>query len=280
MEQALAALHQAGSVVDCVTLRYATTDGRVGLFLECPDALASFITGPVAAHYPNCRVTPVASLGAPPSEWETWSSELQLAPELFPILRHTQFQDLLNGTFADPVSGILRAVTLDTDVCSVAIRIVPASRRRKTGARQAVCLLDREFFRRHHRLAEFFAEHATRGRGRPFAWLLALLARQSPHPLRTPLDTSGSRLHDREADLQAASGKIGGHLRPTSSSSRTRRRASAASPSSGCATSPGRSAPSRSRGWLRFACAASAGATRDHGGTETPTEHGRCPLCA
>src|SRR5207248_2493446 len=73
-------------------------------------------------------------------------------------------------------------------------------------------LLDREFFRRHHRLAEFFAEHITRrGLWLP-AWLLGLLARQSPHVHRTTIDTSGSRIHDREENLQAASDKIGGHL--------------------------------------------------------------------
>src|SRR5205814_198270 len=80
----------------------------------------------------------------------------------------------------------------------------PAARRRKRSAVQALRLLDREFFRRHHRLAEYYSEHITRNRRGP-AWVLGLLARQSPHPVRTALDTSSSRLHDREEDLQAAS---------------------------------------------------------------------------
>ena len=42
--------------------------------------------------------------------------------------------------------------------------------------------------------------------------LLGLLAQQSRRPAHTTLDTSASRVHDREEDLQAASAKIGSHL--------------------------------------------------------------------
>ncbi len=44
------------------------------------------------------------------------------------------------------------------------------------------------------------------------AALLGKLARRTPHPQRTTLDTTAGRQHDREEDLQAAAGKIGGHL--------------------------------------------------------------------
>ena len=72
--------------------------------------------------------------------------------------------------------------------------------------------LDLEFFRVHYQMAEYYSGHITRRRGWLIAWLLGVFARQSPHPIRTTLDTSGSRLHDREENLQAASDKIGGHL--------------------------------------------------------------------
>jgi hypothetical protein len=212
MERALAAIHEAHPRV-AITFRYATTGGRVGLFIEFPEQLQELVTDPIAANYPNCTLTPAERIDEAPVGWSTWSAELHLRPEIFPILRHAQFEDLLNGTFADPVSGILRAVKPGEGIaCSVTIRIAPAERRRRRIAQDAVRLLDREFFRHHHRLAEFYAEHITRGRGQILAWFLGMLARQSPHPLRTSLDTSGSRLHDREEDLQAASGKIGGHL--------------------------------------------------------------------
>jgi hypothetical protein len=138
---------------------------------------------------------------------------VELIPELFPILRHAQFEDLLNHNFADPVSGLLRAIRPDGDMeCRIEITIRPASRHRCHGAREAVKLLDREFFRRHHRLAAFYARRITRRRGWLLAWLLGLVARTTPVPNHTSLDTSTSRLHEREEDLQAAADKLGGHL--------------------------------------------------------------------
>jgi hypothetical protein len=213
MERAVAAIHQADRDGESVRLIYATTEGRVGLFLQCPDSICDLVANPIVANYPNCTLETVEGFDACPSGWSTWSTALELTPEIFPILRHSQFEDLLNGNFADPINSILRAIKPTEDVhCHVEIQIAPAERKRQRAARHAVRLLDREFFRRHHRLAEYYAEHITRRRGWLFAWMLGLLARQSPHPLRTTLDTSGSRLHDREEDLQAASGKIGAHL--------------------------------------------------------------------
>jgi hypothetical protein len=213
MERALAAIHQARCHDEPVTLIYAATDGRVGLFLKFPSSLEELITGPIAANYPNCTLTTVERFDEAPEGWSTWSTKLELTPEFFPILRHAQFEDLLNGTFADPITGILRAVTpTEGLLCRIELRIAPAERRRCRRAQHAVRLLDREFFRRHRRLAAYYARHITRPWVWFPAWLLSLLAWQTAPPLRTSLDTSGSRLHDREEDLQAASGKIGSHL--------------------------------------------------------------------
>lgn len=213
MERALAAIHQTHSHGEPITLVFGTTAGRVGLFLDFPNRLEESVCGPITANYPNGMLTSVDQLDQAPYDWHTLSAELVLSPELFPILRHAQFEDLLNGNFADPITAILRAVTPDADVrCRVAMRIVPADPRRRRIAHQALRLLDREFFRRHHRLAEYYAEHITRSHGWWIALLLGILARQSAHPHRTTLDTSAGRTHDREEDLQAASAKIGAHL--------------------------------------------------------------------
>jgi hypothetical protein len=213
MERALAAIHQADPDDATVTLFYATTAGRVGLFVQCPDSADELVCGPIAANYPNCSLTTIERLDEPPPGWTAWTAELELSPEISPILRHAQFEDLLNGTFADPINGILRAIKPTADVrCHVSIHIAPASRRRRQIAAQAVRLLDREFFRRHHKWATYYAEHVTRSRGWSAAWLLGRFARRSPRPVHTALDTSASRLHDREEDLQAAAGKVGGHL--------------------------------------------------------------------
>ena len=213
MERALAAIHQANHDHEPITLIYATHAGRVALLLRFADALDELVTSPIAASYPNCSLTTVEEPDGVPDGWHSWSAELALRPEIFPILRHAQFEDMLGGTFADPVSGILRAIGLDDLVrCRIEIQITPARPQRRRTAHRAVRLLDREFFRVHHRLADYFAEHSTRQRGWLFAWLLGVLARRSPHPLRTSLDTSTSRVHDREERLQAAAEKIGGHL--------------------------------------------------------------------
>ncbi|MSR55978.1 MAG: DUF87 domain-containing protein [Gemmataceae bacterium] len=213
MERALAAIHQSHRFSEPITFLYGPLSDRVGLFVQCADPLEEIVTSPIAANYPNCELANIEKLDQPPSNWKTWSAKLELTPEVFPILRHTQFEDLLNHNFADPVSAILRAVKPENGIrCSVAIHLVPASRRRRRIAEHTLRLLDREFFRHHHRLAEYFAEHITRRRGWFAAWLLGLLARQSSHPIRTVLDTSASRVHDREEDLQAGSAKVGGHL--------------------------------------------------------------------
>lgn len=210
MERALAAIHQSQREAE-IALIYTSQGDQVGLFLQFEDDLEELVTGQISANYPNCSLTPVATFDEAPVGWKSWTAELKLRPELYPILRHGQFEDLLNSNFADPVCGILRAVMPGEEIRScVAIRIIPASRHRQRLATEALRLLDRTFFRHHHRLAEFYAEQCTRHPW--FAWPLGLLARGSPHPSHTNLDTSGSRLHDREQDLQAASGKIGGHL--------------------------------------------------------------------
>ena len=56
MERALAAIHQADRHGEAITFLYAATAGRVGLYVQCADHLRDFVTGPIAAHYPNCTL--------------------------------------------------------------------------------------------------------------------------------------------------------------------------------------------------------------------------------
>src|SRR5947209_1428591 len=211
MERALAAIHQSFPSNGRTTFLYGCAHDRVGLFIETDNPEAAI--GPLTAHYPNCTYTPVDSLDGCPPEWETWYADLILLPEVFPILRHAQFEDLLNGTFADPITGILRAVVPSPEVhCRAELHVRPATPRRQKAAVQAVRLLDRNFFRSHPDKAESYAEKVTRRWGRLRTWWTRQKARRSALPDRSSLDTSASRLHDREEDLQAASGKLGGHL--------------------------------------------------------------------
>lgn len=213
MERALAAIHQANHGRAPITLEYGSHEGRVALFLQMPQPIKELVLGPVAANYPNCSIKEVESEEGGGPDRETWSAELELVPELFPILRHTQFEDLLNGNFADPINSVLRAIKSDEHVqCRIEIVVAPSAAKRSRRATRAVQRLDREFFRHHHHFAHFYARHSTRHRGRFIAWTLGLFAAGTAAPSRSTLDMSASRMHDREDDLQAASDKIGGHL--------------------------------------------------------------------
>ncbi|MEJ7594653.1 MAG: hypothetical protein WKF77_24240 [Planctomycetaceae bacterium] len=175
--------------------------------------LLELVCGPIIANYPQCSLAKIEPDSIDPDDWRTWTASLELVPELYPILRHAQFEDLLNHNFADPLSGLLRAIKPSDEMqCRIQITIRPASSRRCHQASQVVKRLDREFFRRHHRLARYYVRHITRPRGWFPAWLLGLVALGSPEPTKTMLETSASRLHEREEDLQAASDKAGSHL--------------------------------------------------------------------
>lgn len=154
MEKALAAVHQANHLRQPMSLEFGTQEGRVALFLRSLHTMEEFIVGPITANYPNCSITAVEPNDPCPSGWETWTADLELAPELFPILRHAQFEDMLNRNFADPINGILRAIKPDEQMqCRIEIVVSPAKPRRCHQAAHAVQRLDREFFR--HRLARW-----------------------------------------------------------------------------------------------------------------------------
>lgn len=212
MEKALAAIHQAALSHQKITLCYESIGGQIGLVVQCSNAITDLVLNPIIANYPQCSATTIDDEPIP-NDWQTWTMQLELVPELYPILRHAQFEDLLNGNFADPSSTLLRAIRPDDDVrCRVEFTCWRATRQRCHEARDAVKVLDREFFRKHHHLASFFARRRTQpGRWR-LAWLLGILARMTPMPSHTTIETSTSRLHDREDDLQSAADKLGGHL--------------------------------------------------------------------
>lgn len=212
MEKALAAIHQANHLREAMTLEYGTHEGRVALFIRSSPMIEALITEPITANYPNCSITTVEQPETF-AEGETWSAELDLVPDLFPILRHAQFEDMLNHNFADPINSILRAIKPDDTIrCRIEITVAPATHRRCHHASQAVKRLDRAFFHHHHELARYYATHITRSHPGLFSRILGVIASRSAEPSRTTLDTSTSRLHDREDDLQAASEKVGGHL--------------------------------------------------------------------
>ena len=214
MQEALASIHQSLPRGRELRLIYTSCGDQVMLCVEVEPDLREVVAEAIAARYPNCKLQ---ELDREAGEWGTppvvHTATLRLVPDLFPILRHAQFEDILQRNFADPIAGILRCVRPESVQVRVTIAIRPAGRRLRRRARAAVRRLDRPFFRRHLRLAAFYARTITRPWTWPLAWMLGLLASRSPGGGGTQqLDTSAGRYHEREGDLQAASDKLGGHL--------------------------------------------------------------------
>lgn len=218
MEKALAAIHQALHHQQAITLEYGDSQGRVGLYCRVPNRLEGIVAGPLAANYPRAAIQDVAEEEDPRKGHgdvrQAWHAEIRLEPELFPILRHAQFEDPLNRNYADPIDSLLRAIRSTSESrCLVEIVASPAPPRRCRVAQQAVRLLDRQLFHNRPELAALYARCVCRPVWRWPAWIMGCVARYTPEENHGALlDTSAGRHHEREADLQAAADKLGGHI--------------------------------------------------------------------
>jgi hypothetical protein len=211
IEKALAAIHQAMPASAAIALEFGEHEGRVGLFMTFPDELQQVVTSPVIANYPQAVLVEAQEDS---NGWHTWHLTIRLAPDLFPILRHAQFEDLANRTFADPIDGLLHASIPTSELrCRIQMTVSRTSARARSRALEAVRHLNGPFLRHHHRIAHWYSEHITASRLRLVAGLIGwFLGAGHEGQHNRVLETSTSRLHDREDDLQAASDKLSGHL--------------------------------------------------------------------
>lgn len=177
MEKVLGAVQQAAEGREVIQLEFGSHAGELGLFLRFPRSLRTLILEPFAAKYPACRFAEVVTgIGDAPSG-PVWYASLRLTPNLFPILRHAQFEDMLTRSFEDPIDAVLRSVQPQQRVePRVAITIRPASRARCRHAKRIVKRLDAPFFSRHFELATLFARWAMRPCGSVLTWPLTVLA--------------------------------------------------------------------------------------------------------
>src|SRR5207249_3820520 len=160
MEQALAALHQANPGQLPLSLELARPGPSVILFCRCPDELRGLIESQLYAQYPDCCLERVSD-GAldPPAGSVTWTAELHLHPDVFPIKRYAQFEDALNRTTADPLTALLTTLARQrSGQLRAQIEIVATPARAALRRRAQACLhhLSTPFFRAHHRLAHFY----------------------------------------------------------------------------------------------------------------------------
>ena len=213
MDQVLAALHQGNAHRVPVTLAVIRHAGEVTLCCRFPAEVQGLLEGQLYAQYPEAKIAELSDDGLdPPAGANIWTAELQLHHDLFPIKRFAQFEDSLNRQNADPVSAILSSLGGDERwVPAIEIIIRPAGRGKTARMRRVLRQLARPFFRAHHRLAKLYLKLSlSQWRMLRFTgWMLGRIARHGgPAELRA-LDTSGSRQHDREEDLQAGSDKAG-----------------------------------------------------------------------
>lgn len=216
-DQALAALHGALPQKGCIALGITATKDSVLLSCDCPPAFRSVLESQLYAQYPDCRLDPLDEKPQDPGR-TIWTADVALPRDLFPIKRYPQFDDSLNRQTADPLTAILTAATPSADAAlesRVTLCLKPASRRKRSRAETMHRKLQTAFFRRHHRMAALYLDLAlSPGRLRRVSGaLLGLLARHGRNerlPVAVPV--SGTRLHDREERLQAASDKLGRHL--------------------------------------------------------------------
>ncbi len=214
MEQALAAIHQANHERHPLSLEIAKRDGSVGLFVRVPDVWHAVIRAQVQAQYPDAQIVRVEETKEGKAQSAAWWTALRLAPEVFPMRRYGQFDEVTTGLSADPISPLLNAVEhahAGPFQARIAIKFRPASRTRVRRAERSL-----------HRLARFGHGYSPRWRRlfvywscstarslRFLGWLLAWIVRGTrSHAAEAGLHTSSTRQHDREADLQSAADKL------------------------------------------------------------------------
>jgi hypothetical protein len=218
MQEALAAIHQANRRRLPIMLEYGAHDGKVGLYCRVPDELSSLVVSLLTAKYPNCSVQTLdndAALEPPLTTLvETWSARLRLVPDLFPILRHSQFEDIQGEGFTDPIDALLQSVQADEQThARIEIEVVPVTRWRQYWARRAVTVLDDGFFRAGELRSLWFARVVMHPLWWPLGWLVGFRVKKPLERMqRFQIETTGGRHHEREDDVQAASDKVGGHL--------------------------------------------------------------------
>jgi hypothetical protein len=234
-EQAFAALHQANAQRLPLRLIFGIHADSVGLFIAAPNILQSLVETQFYANYPDCTLDrlPAGAFDATSGD-ETLHMDLLLVPDLFPFRRYAQFEDSLNRVTADPLMGILTTLAqLARDGFDGRIELVvrPAGHRGPAQTRRCLHRLNHPFFRSKPRLSRFYARAAMSSKlwRRLLAKVLSLPARHAAERTEhSMLNTSASRLHEREEDLQAASDKLGrllfeGRLRVSVSAAASRR---------------------------------------------------------
>lgn len=213
VEQVLAAIHQGNPNRLPVTLGLACVAGSPSLTCRFPAALRNLVESNFYGHFPHAGLTPIADEPLAAGE-RVWTTELTLSKAVFPIKRHSQFEDALTRQLVDPLGGLLAIVRRDHSHglrAAAEITVRPARRRHMARAQRCLKRLTVPFFRKYHKAAHVFIDLSLSPWAAPrvAAACLSLALPKGGEHAEGLLHQSGSRQHDREDDLQAAADKLG-----------------------------------------------------------------------
>jgi hypothetical protein len=231
-EPALAALHSLKGVNAGVGLEVGMSGGRIALFVRATDRAAGLAESQLYAQYPDIEIDILQKDPFLVSDTEeVYSVDLVLTgPEVFPIKRHPQFDDLLSRTNVDPIAGITSTLSrspIPGMRGHVQVCVSPIGSGFRRRALRFLPLLRRGFSKASDRYANSFARVGlARGWRRLAYWPLATfmggfrawpiigrlftmpIAEDAPMPSDGDEERVSARSHDREDAVSAAQDKV------------------------------------------------------------------------
>mgnify|MGYP003964241491 FL=1 len=108
MESAISALHSLKGAEKQVNLEIGLVDGKISLFMRANEGAIGLCESQLYAQYPDVDIDHIQSDPFIASDKEeVFSVDISLgSPEVFPIKRHPQFDDMLSRVNVDPIAGI------------------------------------------------------------------------------------------------------------------------------------------------------------------------------
>ncbi|PIQ76049.1 hypothetical protein COU78_03770 [Candidatus Peregrinibacteria bacterium CG10_big_fil_rev_8_21_14_0_10_49_24] len=112
MEPAISAIHSLKGADQLVCLEIGNAEGKIGLFVRAEEGALQLAESQLYAQYPDVDIERVHEELFPVREGEeVISVDLSFTdPEVFPIKRHPQFDDILTRVNVDPLAGITSAL--------------------------------------------------------------------------------------------------------------------------------------------------------------------------
>jgi hypothetical protein len=183
VEHVLADVIQANTRRAPLSLLCASQASEAALALELPASLLTPAANSFAAHYPGAGLTAPADQSQ--RYGRRWAAHLRLVPDVRQLRTWHDFEDQLNRTRTEPISGLLAAVADRGDGLHASIRfsLEPTSQRLRRRARRVASQLASPLWNVVPSLADTFAMLANGSAlERALATPLALLLRKGELP--------------------------------------------------------------------------------------------------